>query len=291
MTAVSMTQGDFSATSTGLPSRLADIVGDAGSFWTEVWGRRPQSFHCQAAPRLLSRAEIWKTLDCGLLVAPYFGVFREDTSPALADITVIRSVQTRRMAAYADAEAIRERLTSGYTFRLNQPEHWHPGIKALVAGLREDLRAEVQSSVFLSPQEAKLAKAHNDKAHILMVQLAGHMHWVVGEDGQRADVTLYPGGVLYIPSSLPHYSTASGGDSLHMAIAILQPTARDLAELALSRFLNSARANDIAGSHHFMSLDDKVAWLRAELAKHLAGLDLGAVIDEAVRIRRLAGEV
>lgn len=298
MASVNITHGHDSAISAGLPNRLVDIVGDVDSFFVDVWGTRPRSFQCQAGPRLLSQAEIWDMLDCGLLVAPYFSVFREDVRSAVADITETRNVLNRPMAAYADAAAVRERFASGHTFKLNQPEHWHAGIKELLNGLRADFRAEVRSSVFLSPPDATGVQAHTDEAHALVLQLDGHMDWCVGlspsndvDEGQRVEATLQPGDVLYIPSGHPHYATARGGDSLHIAITVQQPSARDLAELALAGFLDGPRANKIAGTHHLMSIDEKVAWLRVELAEQLSGQDFGALVDEAVRIRQRGGQV
>jgi hypothetical protein len=52
-----------------------------------------------------------------------------------------------------------------------------------------------------------------------------------------------------------------------------------------------APVEEIAGVHHFMSIDEKVTWLRDALAEHLSGQDLGALADEAVRSQQRRGQV
>src|SRR6266487_3895433 len=121
MTSTNVTDARGGAIGGGLPSSLADIVGDTGSFFARVWGDQPRSFRCPDGPRLLSQAEIWKILDCGLLVAPYFSVFREHVSSPVTDVTATRTVLNKPITAYADAGAIRRKVTSGHPLKLNQP--------------------------------------------------------------------------------------------------------------------------------------------------------------------------
>jgi ribosomal protein L16 Arg81 hydroxylase len=160
------------------------------------------------------------------------------------------------MPGYGDAAAIRERFASGHTIKLNQPEHWHPGIKELVTGLRTEFRAEVRSSVFVRPPGGSRMRAHAHEAHVFVLQLDGQMDWCAGESpgrdpsGQQAvQATLLPGDVLYLPSGHPHcpnphYAAGHGPDSLYLTIAIRPPSARNLAELALARFMTGPRVEE-----------------------------------------------
>ncbi len=273
------------------PISLADVVGDPGSFFTSLWRARAGKVHCPAALGLLSAAEVWELLDCGSLVAPYFGIRRDDAGITIAGVTQTRIVQTRPMSMYADPEAIRARVGAGCTLALNQPEHWQASIKALLAGLRGDLSAEVRSSAFLSPSGASLLPVHSDAAHVFLVQLHGCTEWVVGEDEENTKVSLGPGDVLYIPAGHSHGEESRDGDSLHLAITVQQPVARELADLALTNFLSSARARDIAGTHHRMSPGEKVNWLRVELAGFLRRCDIDALLAEAVTDRQRRGVV
>lgn len=304
MTITSTVDSNDSAISEELPKRLADLVGDVDSFFADLWRTLPQSFRCQSVTRLISASETWSALDCGLLVSPYFSVMREGVPRALADITVTRDVLKQRLSHYPDAAAIRECFASGHTVTLPRPEHWHSRIREMIVGLRADFRAELQASVFLSPPDTEWVRAHTDNAHMLVLQLDGERDWVVGlsadNDGaglrrsdngerHRMEVTLGPGDVLYIPQGCPYHAIARGCTSLHLAVTVQEPTARDLAELALAGFLRGPPAEEIAGTHHAMPVDEKVAWLRAALAEHLSGQDIGALVDLAVRIRRGGG--
>ena len=275
------------------PSQLDDLVGDAGAFLFDDWGVRPRSYQCPTAPGLLTQAEIWDMLDCGLLLAPYFSVLTQ-TGAAMAGVSETRSVQGRPMPSYAKAVSIRDKVAAGRTLVLHQADHWHIGLNDLAASLRTTLRADVRAAVFVNQTGVKIA-ANTEEAHQLILQLEGRTNWYVScspgsdEDSQEVEVALEPGGTLYIPAGHQYSGTTGDGTSLHVAISVLQPTARDLTELALDQFCSGQSAEGIAGSHHLMTLETKVAWLRAELIDHLTSLDVGALVDEAVTIRQQAG--
>jgi hypothetical protein len=265
------------------PKGLADLVGDTRAFLADVWGARPAVFHCGIAADFLTPARIWAMVDRGLLVHPYFRVAKGGVPVAPAEVSVTRSVQKKPLPAYADADAVRARYADGHTVILDEAGHWHAGIQALLDGLRADLRAEAHAAAVLAPPAAT-AVAASGGAHLLVVQLAGEAHWQAGEFA----VTLQPGDVLHVPARTLRHAVAAGGESLHLSLAITPPTARDLAELALAAFVKGDRVERIAGSHHFMTPDEKVAWLRTALAEHLAGLDPAALTDKAVRLRTAA---
>jgi ribosomal protein L16 Arg81 hydroxylase len=269
------------------PTTLADLVGDVDSFLADHRGSRPVSFRCPTAPDLLTEAGIWTALDCGLLVDPYFSVVRDGVPVPIADIAVTRNVLNRPMASYASATAIRERFESGDSLRLDAPDHWNAAIKDLVGSLRSELRAEVRSFAVLTPPNAAAVPPPDD-APVFVVQLGGTADWHVDQAGGTA---LEPGDVLWIPGDHPRSATSGATGSLHLAITVRQPTTRDLAELALAGFLKSERVEEIAGTHHMLTIDEKVAWLRVQLAEHLAGQDLDALVAEAVRLRQRKGQV
>ncbi|RCG26479.1 hypothetical protein DQ384_28975 [Sphaerisporangium album] len=248
----------------------------------DSWGLRPKVFRWSGPPAL-TPAEIWDLLDCGLLVSPYFEV-RPEVAPAPA--TVTRIVQTKPRPGYADGRAIREHYAAGAVLTLNQVDHWHAGIKATAEWLRTELRADVRSSVVLRPKGTSPPSPALDGAHVLILQVTGHTVWRPGGD----PVTLQPGDALYVPPDHLRQTADPGDESLHVAFTIRQPGITDLAELALANFLSDSRAEAIAATHHFMSPDEKVAWLRAELSAYLKELDSGALAEQAVRIARRGGQ-
>lgn len=281
----------------GFPIALANLVGEVADFFDEVWGMRHQVYQCPGAANFLSCEEIWNMFDCGLLVAPYFGVLERGHRSRLAEVIETRNVLNRRMPAYADAAAVRERYRSGHAVVLNQPEHWHAALHELVDGLRTELRADVRSSLLLSPADTALQRTSTRGAHLLVLQLDGRTAWSVDESpgtdpgGSRlVEITLFPGDVLYVPGSRSYRELTSGMESLRVEVVAEQPTACDLAKVVLTGFLDAPRAKKVAGNHHFMSLPEKVAWLRTELSAYLSSVDTAALVVEAVRVRQQADQ-
>ncbi|MEV7060970.1 hypothetical protein AB0N60_34650 [Streptomyces microflavus] len=262
---------------------LADIVGDVDSFTTEVWARRPEAFRYAAGPALLPEAAAWEMVECGLLVAPYFSMLREVGGGATAQgITTTREVLGRALPAYADPVAVRAKYAEGRVITLNQPEHWHVGIRDVLDGLRTDLRGGAHSALFLSPPGATASSAHTAEQHVLYFQLEGETRWTLSPG---RTITLAPGDVLYLPGGEEPRSEAGTNGSFHLAVTIEQPTERELAELMIAEFLDGPEAAEIAGNHHFLTLTEKTAWLRKELGRTLSDLDPTALADRAVRNR------
>ncbi|MEC4019766.1 hypothetical protein [Streptomyces sp. H27-D2] len=266
---------------------LADIVGEVDSFVAEVWARRPEVFRYAAGPRLLPEAAAWEMVECGLLVAPYFSMLREIGGGATAQgITITREVLGRALPAYADPAAARSKYAAGRVITLNQPEHWHVGIRSVVDGLCADLQGGAHSVLFLSPPGATASAEHTAGQHVLHFQLDGESHWTLPPGPA---LTLVPGDVLYLPGGQEHRSEAGPAGSFHLAVTIEQPTGRELADLLIAEFLDSPRAAEIAGNHHFLTPAEKTAWLRTELGKTLSALDPAALADRAVRNRQRGG--
>lgn len=283
--------------------RLSELVGDTEAFLSGPWGVSTATFRCPVLPALPGAQEIWDAFDCGLLVAPYFGVSRDGVSAPAADITVTRKVLQKPRPRYANGAGVRAWFEKGCTVGLRQPDHWHPGLKTLVEALRVELRADVRSSLFLSPPPSRDG-THDDApggteggprartataAHVFVLQIEGETRWITGDEDSRTWTALTPGDVLYLPPGQEHSVAAHGGNALYLTLDVRQPSPRDLAELALAGFLKSEPAEAIAGRHHYMSLPEKVGWLRRELTAHLAGQDADALVATAVATHQRAG--
>lgn len=269
---------------------LSDLVGDVDRFQRDMFGRRDGVSHNDAATELLSSEEIWNELDCGGLVAPYFGIIDGTTRATVDGVTETRLVQTRPRQGYANAAAVRDKVISGSILKLNQPEHWHRAIHRLVAGLTRELRSEVKSCAYLSSYGSSGIPAHHDDAHVMVVQLEGQMAWTVGRATACTHITLQPGDILYIPQRRKHRGVPETQGSLHLAITIQPPTVRDVAELALTRFLRSSQAAEISGNHQLMSVEEKIEWLRTTLCSYLSTQDPGELAKAASRNRQQKGQ-
>ncbi|MFE7854121.1 hypothetical protein [Streptomyces sp. NPDC057403] len=271
---------------------LAGLVGDSEAFLADTWAVRAATYRSTDPCAPLGATDVWEAFDCGLLVGPYFSVTRNAVSAPATDITVTRKVQQKPRARYANADGVRTWFAAGYTVGLHQPDHWHAGLKQLADALREELRADVRSAVFLAPPtgDTEGGSAQQTAGHVFVRQLEGESRWSVGGEGRRTRIALTPGSVLYIPPGDEHAVSVDDGDALYLTLVVRRPSARDVAEEALVRFLRSAAAQEIAGRHHYLSLEDKVDWLRRELTAHLAGQDIDELVAAAVGAYRRAGQ-
>lgn len=271
------------------PTNLVDLVGDTEAFFDGAWGNRTATFACEPVTALLSTTSIWREIDCGSLVAPYFAMVQGDGLASAADATETRIVQTKPRPGYAKPVAVRALVATGHALTLAQLEDWNVGIGVLVNALRVECRAQVSTDAYLCPAGARGVSPDADGAHALVLQLEGQTRWVVGDGEHGSETTLKAGTVLYVPAGWRRRAVTDSTDALYLVISLQQPTARDLAELALAQFLKSPAAAEVAGTHHFMTPAEKASWLRTELRAHLAGQDYAALAEQAVRIRQREG--
>jgi ribosomal protein L16 Arg81 hydroxylase len=287
----------------GVPTRLEHLVGEPAAFFRDHWGNQPVLMRARAdLTGLINEQEMWDELDCGLLVRPYFTMFNEGVRTAISDMSRKRRVVGRDLPGYVNSEQIHRDFEAGGTFKFNQAEHWHPRIRALVKGMQPHFRGDLGAFVFLSPPGKTAMRAHTDGAHVFVLHVAGTKDWVVGRiDGnsisdsdihegeipgnRRMAVTLRPGDVLYMPHGCPHYATARDGNSIHVAITAEEPTAENIANVFLARFMADPRFAALEESHHQYPLEKRIELLRAALLDHLGGADEAAVLAAAVALR------
>lgn len=287
-----------------LPTRLEHVVPDVDDFFANHWGNQPTVFRAPGdLTQLITEQEMWDEVECGLLIRPYFTAFNEGVRSALTEMTRSRDIVGHNVPGYVNEVQVRKDFEAGGTFKFNQAEHWHPRIKALLDGLKSRFRGGLEAYVFLSPPGKTAIQAHMDGSHVLVLQVAGVKDWKVGlldetsisgsdryhsEDipkDKRIDVTLTPGDVLYMPHGAPHYATARVGNSIHIAITVEEPTAKDLSEVYLARFLAGPGYGELSVDHHRLPLSEKVARLRSAIIAHVQASDARAALDAAVRLR------
>ena len=109
-----------------------------------------------------------------------------------------------------------------------------PNLRALAASMTGRLAAKSEVVAFLTPA-GQGGATHSDPTDVYVIQLEGTKRWQIwpapqvrrpGEDKDSfpslpdpvLDVSLQPGGVLYIPHSTPHRASAEGSVSLHVTV-------------------------------------------------------------------------
>jgi ribosomal protein L16 Arg81 hydroxylase len=283
---------------------LSDLVGNTEEFFSGVWRRTPHVFRNRPhVTGLISEAEMWEHVDCGLLIRPYFVAFNEGVRSALSEITTTRTVVGHDVPGYVNADQVRADFAAGGTFKLNQPEHWLPRFSALVESLAPAFRAELETYVFLSPPDRTAITTHMDGSHVFVLQVAGRKDWVVGlldddsvsvSDRYRGEpltpqtslqVTLEPGDVLYMPHGAPHHATAREGNSIHVAVTVEEPTPDDVADVLLASAMQRRAYQELESTYHRSRPADTVRAMRGLLREHLATSDPDQVMDQAVAMR------
>lgn len=234
------------ATSTGtgvrhLPIRLAGIVGDTDSFFGEVWGIRPASFHCRALPDTATPADLWKR-----------------------------------------DPAAEERFAGGESVRFENPGEWLPGIADLVTALCEDLgAADAQAALVLCPAGTVAPEPAAAGDHTFVLQLEGSSSWDLAYGRVPVTITLHRTSAVYLPPGQACPAVVGEEDSLQLVLTVQETDKRKVAERAIAAFLQAAAEKPVPGIHPAVT-DEKVAWLRTELAGLMAGQDISAIVRRAL---------
>jgi hypothetical protein len=259
---------------------LRDLVGTPAEFFTDVFGVFPYRYESAAASYLISSRLIWDELACGLVLRPYFDLVTP-AGPVRHDAYVTRNVVNNPLDGYPDVAVIRRHYAEGATVVLRQPELWSPELAALAGCLEKSFRAEVRTDCYLAPAGAAVPMLDADgESHSFVLQIEGGAEWAVGGDGPGHFTTsTAPGDVLYLPPGTDHRATITKDHSLTLVVSVREATATQIAEIVSAMFLRGPQADAVAGTHHTMPIDAKIAWLRGALVEHLDRLDRKVVLE------------
>ncbi|GGX83504.1 JmjC domain-containing protein [Streptomyces hiroshimensis] len=259
---------------------LERCVADSRQFLATHWRTAPAVLRPHDPPvDVLTTAELDRLLDHGLLKAPYINLVQEHGQLPVQRFCVPRVVLGEVVEDYADAGAVRALIRDERaTLLLRYVDQWHQGVRALAAGVGEELGRQVEAFFFLTPGGTQGRPVHRDDADVLAIQISGEKRWRVHggpadgnwepsrEDGDPGelllDTVLRPGEVLYVPRGFAHRASAVGDSpSAHLSLtvreagtahlyALLQAALQDgpgTADLA-DRPLGDAALNDAAGA-------------------------------------------
>ncbi|MGQ0839086.1 hypothetical protein [Actinokineospora sp.] len=260
---------------------LTELVGDAPEFLRGHWNRGPARFRADL-PELITEREILDTVACGLLSWPYVTVVRDGVPARRDEVTVTRRVLNVTVPGFVHRRTVVEEFRGGATIELAHAEHWQPRIRAVVEGLAPAFGAEVAAAVRLTPAGAVEPAAHTGRAHAFVLQLAGETEWTAAGD---PPLVPRPGEVLYLPHGRPRTATATGGTSLRVAITVEEPDTADIVAVLARTLVRRLQASEEAKLHHRLPAERKADWVRDEVARCCAELDLAAVLDAAVERR------
>lgn len=271
------------------PRTLRDLVGEPDDFFADIWNTFPYQYQAQDAPGLLTTAELWDELACGLIVRPWVSLTYPHGRPAAVRDAAFqtRVVVNNALVGYPVPEEFRRAYQDGASIVLDRPELWSPRIAALVASLATGFRGEVWSTLVLAPPYAATAglDAAPDRDHCLVLVLAGSCSWTAGGHEPGAfSADLAAGGVLYLPPGCERTTRVGSDGALVLVISVTEVTAERLAEIMGALFLRGT-AREIEDCHHQMTTSEKIAWVRDALCSHLAEQDPQQALAIALRSR------
>lgn len=222
-----------------------------------AWGRSHLLFAASPIARaLLSREVADGWLDCSLLRHPYFAVVAGEDAIPLPEVSSVRVVEGQAYDGFADGVKIRRFLDRGATLSIGALHEWHAPAMELCRELGRRMSATASASVFWTAAGAQGLKVHRDDAQVFIVQIAGTKRWQLYDTPagpaewqpgyvdlaalpESTTLDLSPGQVLYLPEGLAHSATAQTEATIHVTIALREPTLRDLANLAVNACLAS----------------------------------------------------
>lgn len=221
---------------------LARCVDDPETFLRTHWRQGPALLRPADPPtELLTVQGLFDIIDEGNLRNPYAGLFTADGTVSEADYCRPRIIAGRTLDGCLDPERVRALIRDrDATLQLRYLNHWHPGVRALTAGLSEGLGRLTEAFLFYS-QPGRHGPVHRDEGDILVIQLSGTKHWQVyggpthpGWQPVREDdpgpclleTEVHPGEVLYVPNGYAHTARATeAGPSLHLTVALREACA------------------------------------------------------------------
>ncbi|MEZ5228769.1 MAG: cupin domain-containing protein [Acidimicrobiales bacterium] len=260
---------------------LSRCVGDVDDFAATRWGNG-SSVHCGTEPfDDLFDLDAFDRLVGASLPTSVVDVI---TSGELVDecsLVVEERDRGTAVRGAIDPAKVTAAYRGGATVALRSLPHLWPPLRDFTAELERSTGLRNYAQAFLTPPGGRGLRPHIDHHDVFVMQVSGNREWWAEDIGH---VTLHPGEVLYMPIGTRHRARSVDTPSIHISIAILANTYREL----VMRLLESGTAwldeplplpinaepNDVArrlGEHidracqHLRSIDlDQAARLQLE---------------------------
>ncbi|MFJ9605975.1 JmjC domain-containing protein [Kitasatospora sp. NPDC101176] len=233
---------------------LHRCVADETHFRTALWRTAPAVLRPADPPlEVLTRPELARLLDHGLLRIPYIGLHQGAAELPAHRFCRPRAARGQVLDDCADGPSVRALVRDErVTVLLRHVEQWHTGVRALAAGLGARLGLPVRADCVLAAPGGRDHPGHGEDGDVLALQLWGTGRWRVhaapateaapasgagpaaaGAGELLPDTVLRPGEVLYVPRGLAHAARAEGDEpSAHLALTAREPATADLRAVA-----------------------------------------------------------
>jgi hypothetical protein len=214
-------------------SRLATAVGADLSFGARDWATS------RAAPsyrNLLSTADLQQLLGLRIIRCQHALLVRDSAVTPISEFTTTFTVGDSVVRGCVVPELFWQLHADGATAHFRGVHHWHRGCRDLAQALADVAGLPVRAVAFLTPSRSSGLELHRDPDDLLVLQLEGHKTWelsaigdgAVAETGSAASslppatemVTLGPGGILAMRSTVAHRAATADEPSLHVTFGV-----------------------------------------------------------------------
>lgn len=146
---------------------------------------------------------------------------------------------------YVLATEMANHLSEGATLVIDQIDTIYQPITALVERLEQSFEVSIQANMYASWRSVPGFNVHWDDHDVIVLQIAGRKRWKIFGETEKYpverirqsqppqgepmwDYVLEDGDALYIPRGWWHSATACSGPTIHITLAIKNPTALDV---------------------------------------------------------------
>jgi hypothetical protein len=226
------------------PSPLAALLDPFSEalFFRDHWGRQPLVVPARDRARFDGLFGLREAEEYLFVARPPAGDLRLVKKGEWPPFDMVKGLFAASAQHY-DLQAIYDGLSAGYTVIMNGVQFRWSSLRALTAGLEDQLLANVQANAYLTGANGQGFPRHFDDHQVFVLQTHGAKHWQVyapaapgADPALLFETVLRQGDLLYIPMGFPHSATTSADYSLHVTLGIYQLTWHELARQSLDRF-------------------------------------------------------
>lgn len=205
-------------------------------------------------------AELSRFLDRTDIRYPSLRIVKDGTELPLSDYARELRLGPHISNDWIINEQVFAQYNAGATIVLQMLQHSVPAFGTMANSLEQRFQANLQLSCFITPPNSQGFTAHYDTYGFFAIQLLGTKRWSlynstpqlpVRDDRDvddtwtpvpaKAEMTLTPGDVLFVPRGLYHSAKTSLEPSVHMTVGIFSPSWLDVLRDSLPRLQSQDR--------------------------------------------------
>ncbi len=212
---------------------LSRCVGDVNDFATNRWGKESSVHRGDDAFDDLLSLDGFDELLASSLPTSVVDVIHGGELIDKCSLIVDERDRGTAVQGAIDPTKVTSAYRDGATIALRSLHHLWPPLAGFTAELERCTGLRNYAQAFLTPPGGRGLRSHIDNHDVFVMQVSGSREWWAEDLG---DLTLHPGDVLYMPIGTRHRARSGGKPSIHISIAILADTYREM----VGRLLRSA---------------------------------------------------